>query len=271
MKIFFICSKKSVRTLKFTIEPYFLSHAERGKSWRGLGLAGIQPNHRRFAPTHFFAGILISFSCGGQRSRTSKGLLPIVFKTIAIPLGEPSIHLTLLLFGPFFKLKLFTFFVLYYLHMKILGIDYGTKRIGVAISDENNRLAFPKEIVPSDINTFKTLGEVIEREKVSEIVVGESVDFSGKLNALSARIDVFILELKEKFKLPIHKQKEFLTSVEARRSKDGKTDLSPSQAHNRVKTVKRGRVDAQAAAFILQRYFDKKNLKSNSENSGDII
>jgi len=34
------------------------SHAERGKSWRGLGLAGIQPNHRRFTPTHFLAGML---------------------------------------------------------------------------------------------------------------------------------------------------------------------------------------------------------------------
>ena len=151
--------------------------------------------------------------------------------------------------------------MLYYLHMKILGIDYGTKRIGVAISDENNRLAFPKEIVPSDINTFKTLGEVIEREKIMEIVVGESVDFSGKLNALSARIDVFILELKEKFKLPVHKQKEFLTSVEARRPKDGKAELSRSQAHSKVKAIKRGRVDAKAAAFILQRYLDRLNGK----------
>ena len=155
--------------------------------------------------------------------------------------------------------------------MRILGIDYGTKRIGLSIADENNHVATPFEIVPNDVNTFKTLGDILEKEKVSEIVVGESVDFSGKLNALSARIEVFILELKEKFKLPIHKQKEFLTSVEARRSKDGKKELSPSQAHNRVKTVKRGRVDAQAAAFILQRYLDKKNLKSNSENSGDII
>src|SRR3989338_1722735 len=156
-----------------------MSHAERGKPFWILDSAGIQLIRRRFAPTPFLAGIRILNTGGGQRSRTSKGLLQIVFKTIAIPLGEPSIHLTLLLFGPFFKLKLFTFFVLYYLHMKILGIDYGTKRIGVAISDENNRLAFPKEIVPSDINTFKTLGEVIEREKIMEIVVGESVDFSG--------------------------------------------------------------------------------------------
>ncbi len=146
--------------------------------------------------------------------------------------------------------------------MRFLGIDYGTKRIGVAVSDENMSLAFPKEIVPNDANTFKKIGEIIKSEKISEIVVGESVDFSGKLNALSARIDVFILELGEKFNLPIHKQKEFLTSVEARKSGDTKKDLSPSQAHGRVKQIKSGRIDASAAALILQRYLDKINKQA---------
>lgn len=142
---------------------------------------------------------------------------------------------------------------------RFLGIDYGTKRIGLAISDENHKLAFPKEIVFNDLNTFKILAEIIKTEKIAEIVVGESVDFSGKLNALSARIDVFILELEEKFKLPVYKQKEFLTSVEARRPPNGKAELSPSQSHSKVKQIKRGRVDSSAAALILQRYLDKKN------------
>ena len=67
-----------------------MSHAERGKPFWILDSAGIQLIRRRFAPTPFLAGIRILNSGGGQRSRTSKGLLPIVFKTIAIPLGEPS-------------------------------------------------------------------------------------------------------------------------------------------------------------------------------------
>ena len=143
--------------------------------------------------------------------------------------------------------------------MRFLGSDYGTKRIGVAISDENGSLAFPKEIVLNDLNTFKKLEEIIKNEKIGEIVIGESVDFSGKLNALSGRLEIFILELKEKFNLPINKQKEFLTSVEARRSKNGKRGLSPSQAHSKVKQIKSGRVDASAAALILQRFLDKIN------------
>lgn len=143
--------------------------------------------------------------------------------------------------------------------MRFLGIDYGTKRIGIAISDEEGTLAFPKGIVLNDLNSFKRIGEIIKTENISEIVIGESVDFSGKLNALSARIDVFILELKDKFKLPINKQKEFLTSVEARKMGSSKKGLSQSQVHSKVKQIKSGRIDASAAALILQRYLDKIN------------
>jgi putative Holliday junction resolvase len=153
---------------------------------------------------------------------------------------------------------------------RFMGIDYGTKRIGVAISDENGTIAFPKEIVPNDLNTFDRISEIIKEEKVKEIVVGESVDFSGKLNALSGRIEVFILELQEKFKLPVHKQKEFLTSVEARRSKNTKENFNKGQAHSKVKQIKSGRVDASAAALILQRYLDKYNNPSTSLRARNI-
>jgi putative Holliday junction resolvase len=151
--------------------------------------------------------------------------------------------------------------------MRFLGIDYGTKRIGIAISDEKGVLAFPKEIVLNDSNSFNRLEEIIKIENVNEIVIGESVDFSGKLNALSARIEIFISELKEKFNLPIHKQKEFLTSVEARRHQDfgGQARKAESgNQHSRLKQIKSGRIDASAAALILQRYLDKINPSSRA-------
>ena len=146
---------------------------------------------------------------------------------------------------------------------RFLGIDYGTKRIGIAISDEEGTLAFPKEIVLNDLNSFKKIKEIIKTENISEIVIGESVDFSGKLNALSARIEVFILELQEKFNLPIHKQKEFLTSVEARKGEKTKKSMNQSQVHSKIKQIKSGRIDAVAAALILQRYLDKINNIKN--------
>lgn len=143
--------------------------------------------------------------------------------------------------------------------MRFLGIDYGTKRVGVAVSDENNTLAFPEEIVSNDSALFEKLERFIKEKNISEVVVGESVDFSGKPNAVATKIEVFISEFKERFKLPVYKQKEFLTSVEARKSKDGKKDLSSTQAHSKLKDKKRGSVDASAAALILQRYLDRRN------------
>jgi putative Holliday junction resolvase len=147
--------------------------------------------------------------------------------------------------------------------MRILGVDYGTKRIGLAISDENGTLAFPKQIVLNDLNTLKIIGDIIKKENIQEIVVGESVDFSGKLNVLSGRIEAFISEIKYEFGLPVNKQKEFLTSVEARKSKDSKKDLNQAQSHSKLKQKKSGRIDASAAALILQRYLDKINKKDD--------
>lgn len=144
---------------------------------------------------------------------------------------------------------------------RFLGVDYGTKRIGLAISDASGILAFPKEIVANDKNAFKRIDAIIKKEKINEIVVGESINFLGKPNALYSKIEVFISEIKEKLNLPVHKEKEFLTSVEARRTKNGKNDLDKSQAHSKIKKEKTDRVDARAAAIILQRYLDKINKK----------
>ena len=182
----------------------------------------------------------------------------LVFKTSAIDLSAtpPSDAFR------YYQKSAFYASLFYMSKGKFLGIDYGTKRIGVAISDENGTLAFPKEIVLNDAKTFQNIALIIKKENVSEIIIGESVDFSGKLNALSGRIEVFILELQEKFNLPVHKQKEFLTSVEARRSKNSKKKSNRSQSHSKVKQIKSGRVDASAAALILQRYLDRRSRQN---------
>ncbi|MBP9715142.1 MAG: Holliday junction resolvase RuvX [Candidatus Pacebacteria bacterium] len=143
--------------------------------------------------------------------------------------------------------------------MRILGIDYGTKRIGIALSDESGVLAFPKEIILNDVNTWKKIEKILKSEDVGEVVIGESLNLDGKPNILLARIEIFIQEFKNRFSLPVHKQKEFLTSIEARKSKIGKQDRDKSQASSKVKKVNTTNMDASAAALILQRYLDKKN------------
>ena len=129
---------------------------------------------------------------------------------------------------------------------RFLGIDFGTKRIGLAISDENHTLAFPKEIISNDKNIWVRLAEAIEEENIFEIVVGESTNFSGESNPVDEQIKTFIVELGEKFGLPVRKQKEFMTSIEARRYRDETKSYSNS-------------ADSSAAALILQRYLDLRS------------
>lgn len=127
--------------------------------------------------------------------------------------------------------------------MRFLGIDYGTKRVGFAVSDQNGVLAFPKTVVKNNGELTKKIAAIIHEEKVGEIVVGESLDFAGLPNLLMKETGYFTGQLEKRFKLPVHLEKEFLTTVEARR-------------------YQAGEVDASAAALILQRYLDKINKKA---------
>lgn len=134
--------------------------------------------------------------------------------------------------------------------MKYLGIDYGAKRIGIAITDDAGGLAFPKEILHSDKNALERIGEIVKGEKIDAFVVGESLDNAGQANEIEKEVVFFVRNLENKFKLPIHREKEFFTSVEARRG------LGKPQKTRKPKDSGK-KVDAEAAALILQRYLDK--------------
>ena len=143
--------------------------------------------------------------------------------------------------------------------MKILGIDYGTKRVGLAMSDDGGSIAFPKEIVKNDSSTLKHIEKLIKTENIEEIVIGESLDLDGTQNKVHEKIQKFAKQLEDFFKIKVFFQKEFMTSVEARKTTIFKSSLSQTQASSRMKKETGEKVDAKAAALILQRYLDKKN------------
>lgn len=127
--------------------------------------------------------------------------------------------------------------------MKILGIDYGTKRIGIALSDEGLSFAFPKEVIPSNANALPTITDIARGADVKIIVVGESLDLGGRENVVMEKIREFAQKLeKEGFEIVF--EQEYLSSHEAERFQ-GKTEHT----------------DASAAAIILQRYLDKQRTK----------
>ena len=142
--------------------------------------------------------------------------------------------------------------------MKYLGIDYGTKRVGLAISDETGVFAFPYKIISNNMELVDTIHNVCGEEEVSAIVLGESNDLSGKPNKVMGSIEEFKRNIEAELDLPVYFQKEFMTTVEAR----GRSGKEVNNA-KKVKKGEQNQADASAAALILQRYLDKKNVASS--------
>ncbi len=129
--------------------------------------------------------------------------------------------------------------------MRYLGIDFGSKRVGVAISDETNSFAFPLKVIENSTDIVEDIVVLCKENSVSEVVVGESRDFSQKNNKIMEEIIPFVEKLKEKIGLPVQMHPEFLTSQEAERLQ-GKNEMH----------------DASAAALILKSFLDLKNNKN---------
>lgn len=138
--------------------------------------------------------------------------------------------------------------------MRYLGIDYGEKRIGVALSDEEGKMAFPLIVLNNDLASVKNVDNICQEEKVEAIVIGESCDLSGKPNEISKDIEKFEENLKEKLNLPIHFEKEFMTSLHSNIPKT-KNIFSA----RKIKKDTKEKNDSSAATLILQRFLDRIN------------
>ncbi len=134
--------------------------------------------------------------------------------------------------------------------MKYLGIDFGSKKVGFAQSDDDGRMAFPLMISPNDKNLMKDTLELIRAMKISVVVIGESVDSNGKPNAIAKEARKFGLELENAIDVKVSFEKEWYSTVEARKQ--------PGNEDNHE-------VDDQAAAIVLQRHLDKINGPSAYE------
>ncbi len=132
--------------------------------------------------------------------------------------------------------------------MTILGIDYGEKRVGVALSDTTETLAFPKETLENTKTLLNDVANIVQKENARIVVIGLSQNSKNEDNPVMESIRSFKKELEERLGLPVVLEQEFWSSVEARRFQ-GKTSG----------------LDASAAAIILQRFLDKQR-ESGSVN-----
>lgn len=128
--------------------------------------------------------------------------------------------------------------------MKYLGIDYGSKKVGFAQSDDEGRMAYPLMISPNDHTLVKDTLELIREMKFQVVVIGESVDAKGKPNAIAKEARALGKKIEDAIDVQVAFEKEWYSTVEARKQPGKEGD------HN---------VDDQAAAIVLQRYLDKIN------------
>ncbi len=126
-------------------------------------------------------------------------------------------------------------------------MDFGTKRVGFALSDEAGRMGFPYAVVPNDGRLIDYVREVIVQKKVDVLVVGDSKDFSGQPNPVMGKAKDFIRTLERTCDVEVVWEPETMTSQEARRDIDG------------VYTKSHIGVDSSAAAIILSSYLSRIN------------
>ena len=140
--------------------------------------------------------------------------------------------------------------VFIYMSKKMLGIDFGSKKIGIAISDSNCVFAFPHETVKNDSFVLNKIKNIIKNENIATVVVGESLDLSGRKNTIMEEISKFKESLEREVGADVVFEPEFFTTAQAIRIQ-GRTE----------------KTDASAAAFILQSYLDKiKNKEGKKED-----
>ncbi len=123
--------------------------------------------------------------------------------------------------------------------MRYLGIDYGTT-IGLAISDESGQFAFPLESMSADGTELAHIVALCKERHIGAIVIGDTRALNGAPNRITGKSDSFAEALERATSIPVHRQQEAWSSVEAARFAP-KNDM-----HN----------DAAAAAIILQRFLE---------------
>ncbi len=124
--------------------------------------------------------------------------------------------------------------------MKLMGLDYGTKRVGVALSDDKAMMAFPHAVLPNDAALMKSIEEIVQKEKVSTIIIGHSLGRDGVPNKVHAKVEELIQDITLSLGIPVELEPEQYTTQEAIRFQ-GRTPMT----------------DAGAASIILNSYITR--------------
>lgn len=134
--------------------------------------------------------------------------------------------------------------------MRCLGIDYGSKRVGLSYGDELGVATPLPALVDADpAKRWAALAEVVARRRITEIVIGHPLNMDDSVGPKAKEAEAFAEKLRATFQLPVHLIDERLTSYEAEASipKAKRRDVRAS-----------GLIDSRAATLILQDFLDQR-------------
>ena len=134
---------------------------------------------------------------------------------------------------------------------RVLAIDYGKKRIGLAITDPLKLFAIPHSTISNDTNLIKNLLELIDEKSVKEIILGNPIKESGEDSDFSKEVRKFKLQLESKSGIEIILVDERYTSELAFKRV---IETVPSKKKRRDKSL----IDKNAAAIMLEEYLNNQ-------------
>jgi putative Holliday junction resolvase len=142
--------------------------------------------------------------------------------------------------------------------MRYLAIDYGTKRTGLAVCDSAETIASPLTVIQGQKELIKKISEVVEKEDIEAVVLGLPLNMDGSEGAQSKLVLKFGKQLQNGLKIPVLLQDERLSSFSAEEK------LTPA---NYTRGKRKKRLDAVAAAEILQAFLENKTTRNSSKTN----
>ncbi len=144
--------------------------------------------------------------------------------------------------------------------MKYLGIDFGIKRVGLAVSDPQGKMAFPLKTIhrSSREKLFEELISIIEKERIQAIVLGLPRNPQGEKSLTCRQVLNFRQSLKRRINVPVFTVNEAFTSYEGQKILE-----------SRIKHAGRrdGQLDQVAATLILESFLERKTLADEADES----
>lgn len=142
------------------------------------------------------------------------------------------------------------------------GIDFGTRRIGIALSDPTGTIAYPLTTLPRRAGKrppWTDLTRLLEEYEVAEVVIGLPLDLEGAEGEWATEVREFGAAVERRTSLPVHWIDERLSSVLAERTVRS-LGLKKSAREDRA------RIDAAAAAVILEAYLARERTRSDADD-----